>query len=151
MEEDLGLQGLYELTHPTQISLHSYSPLTLAYLGDSVYELVIRTLLLKDGNYPPGKLSKKSSSLVKATTQAQILESLMECLTPQEEGIFRRARNAHFGTKAKHASVMEYKKATGFEAIIGYLYLQKDMDRIYTLVGKGLQNIGEYRIGGYLV
>lgn len=122
-----------------EVNVALYSPLTLAYIGDCVYELIIRTKLVTMGNAPVNKLNKKASNLAKASTQAQIIESIMDMLNEEEEAVYKRGRNAHSCTKAKNASTSDYRKATGFEALIGYLYLQKKFDRIMELVKKGFQ------------
>lgn len=122
-----------------EVNVALYSPLTLAYIGDCVYELIIRTKLVTMGNAPVNKLNKKASNLAKASTQAQIIESIMDMLSEEEEAAYKRGRNAHSCTKAKNASTSDYRKATGFEALIGYLYLQKKFDRIMELVKKGFQ------------
>ena len=122
-----------------EVNVALYSPLTLAYIGDCVYELIIRTNLVTRGNAPVNKLNKMASNLAKASTQAQIIESIMDMLSEDEEAAYKRGRNAHSCTKAKNASTSDYRKATGFEALIGYLYLQKKFDRIMELVKKGFQ------------
>ena len=122
-----------------EVNVALYSPLTLAYIGDCVYELIIRTNLVTRGNAPVNKLNKKASKLAKASTQARIIESIMDMLSEDEEAAYKRGRNAHSCTKAKNASTSDYRKATGFEALIGYLYLQKKFDRIMELVKKGFQ------------
>ncbi len=121
----------------------SYSPLTLAYIGDGVYELVIRSMILADGNAPVNKLHKKSSGLVKAETQAQIVKIFLddELLTDDEIRIYKRGRNAQSYTKAKNASMVDYRMATGFEALIGYLYLLGKSDRMMELIGHGLKKM----------
>lgn len=121
----------------------SYSPLTLAYIGDGVYELVIRSMILADGNAPVNKLHKKSSGLVKAETQAQIVKIFLddELLTDDELRIYKRGRNAQSYTKAKNASMVDYRMATGFEALIGYLYLLGKSDRMMELIGHGLKKM----------
>ena len=116
-----------------EVNVALYSPLTLAYIGDCVYELIIRTNLVTRGNAPVNKLNKKASN------QARIIESIMDMLSEDEEAAYKRGRNAHSCTKAKNASTSDYRKATGFEALIGYLYLQKKFDRIMELVKKGFQ------------
>ena len=116
----------------------SYSPLTLAYIGDGVYELIIRTILVKKGNCPVNRLHKKASSLVKAAAQSAIIEKIEEELTQEEHDIYRRGRNAHSPTMAKHATMADYRRATGFEALMGYLYLKEDYERMITLVRKGI-------------
>ena len=122
-----------------EVNVALYSPLTLAYIGDCVYELIIRTNLVNRGNAHVNKLNKKASNLAKASTQARIIESIMDMLSEDEEAAYKRGRNAHSCTKAKNASTSDYRKATGFEALIGYLYLQKKFDRIMELVKKGFQ------------
>ena len=118
--------------------LRSYSPLTLAYIGDGVYELIIRTILVKKGNCPVNRLHKKASSLVKAGAQSAIMKVIEEELTPEELSVYRRGRNAHSPTMAKHATMADYRRATGFEALMGYLYLKEDYTRMLTLVRMGI-------------
>ena len=118
--------------------IRSYSPLTLAYIGDGIYELVIRTVLVKKGNCPVNRLHKKASSLVKAGAQSAIMEVIEEKLTPEELSVYHRGRNAHSPTMAKHATMADYRRATGFEALMGYLYLKEDYTRMLTLVRMGI-------------
>ena len=118
-----------------------YSPLTLAYIGDCVYELIIRTNLVYQANAPVNKLNQKASKMAKAQTQALMIDGIMDKLTSEEEAAYRRGRNAHSYTKAKNATTGEYRKATGFEALIGYLYLQKKFDRIMEIVKMGYEII----------
>lgn len=118
--------------------LRTYSPLTLAYIGDGVYELIIRTILVKRGNCPVNHLHKKASSLVKASAQSAMIEKIEPVLTEEEHGVYKRGRNAHSGTMAKHATMSDYRRATGFEALVGYLYLKEDFSRILELVKLGL-------------
>ena len=119
--------------------LRTYSPLTLAYIGDGVYELVIRTILVKKANCPVNRLHKKASSLVKASAQSGMMETLEPLLTEEEKSVYRRGRNAHSATMAKHATMADYRRATGFEALMGYLYLKEDFSRILELVHAGLE------------
>ena len=132
------LMQMKELFHLEDQDIRSYSPLTLAYIGDGVYELIIRTILVKKGNCPVNRLHKKASSLVKAAAQSAIIEKIEEELTQEEHDIYRRGRNAHSPTMAKHATMADYRRATGFEALMGYLYLKEDYERMITLVRKGL-------------
>ena len=113
-----------------------YSPLVLAYLGDAVYEVYIRTLLVSEGNSTVHKLHKRSVDYVKAKAQSDILHRLMDMdmLSPDEQNVVRRGRNAKSGTIPKNANVTEYKHATGFEALLGYLYLKKDYNRLRQLL-----------------
>ena len=135
---ETNLIQLKELFHLEDQDLRSYSPLTLAYIGDGVYELIIRTILVKKGNCPVNRLHKKASSLVKAGAQSAIMEVIEEELTPEELSVYRRGRNAHSPTMAKHATMADYRRATGFEALMGYLYLKEDYSRILTLVRMGI-------------
>lgn len=132
------LMQMKELFHLEDQDIRSYSPLTLAYIGDGVYELIIRTILVKKGNCPVNRLHKKASSLVKAAAQSAIIEKIEEELTQEEHDIYRRGRNAHSPTMAKHATMADYRRATGFEALMGYLYLKEDYVRIVELVRKGI-------------
>ena len=135
---ETNLMQLKELFHLEDQDLRSYSPLTLAYIGDGVYELVIRTILVKKGNCPVNRLHKKASSLVKAGAQSAIMEVIEEKLTPEELSVYRRGRNAHSPTMAKHATMADYRRATGFEALMGYLYLKEDYTRMLTLSRMGI-------------
>ncbi len=135
---ETNLIQLKELFHLEDQDLRSYSPLTLAYIGDGVYELIIRTILVKKGNCPVNRLHKKASSLVKAGAQSVIMEVIEEELTPEELSVYRRGRNAHSPTMAKHATMADYRRATGFEALMGYLYLKEDYTRMLTLVRMGI-------------
>lgn len=120
-----------------EVNVAEYSPLTLAYIGDCVYELIIRTNLVFQANAPVNKLNQKASRLAKAQTQAMMIEGIMDSLTPEEVAAYKRGRNANSYTKAKNATMGDYRKATGFEALIGYLYLQKQFERIMEIVRMG--------------
>ena len=133
------LRELKELFDLKDADLRTYSPLTLAYIGDGVYELVIRTILVKRANCPVHRLHKKASSLVKASAQSGMMEIIEPLLTEDEKSVYRRGRNAHSATMAKHATMADYRRATGFEALMGYLYLKEDFSRILELVHAGLE------------
>lgn len=124
------------------VDLRTYSPLTLAFLGDCVYDIIIRTVVVERGNRAPQGLHKKKSYLVNAKTQKELIESIQDLLTEEEESVYRRGRNAKSYTTAKNASVGDYRKATGFEALLGYLYLDDKMDRVMYLIKEGLKRIG---------
>jgi len=117
-----------------QGDLNSYSPLVLAFLGDAVYELYIRSLIVCEGNAPVHKLHKRSITFVKAKAQSDTIHRLMDILNEEEQDIVRRGRNAKSGTIPKNADVTEYKYATGFEALLGYLYLKRDFPRLLQLL-----------------
>ena len=116
----------------------SYSPLVLAYIGDGIYDLIIRTVVVNRGNTQANKLHRKTSSLVKAAAQAAMIDELLELLTEEEKAVFKRGRNAKSATMAKNATMADYRKATGFEALMGYLYLSNQMERMVYLVKEGL-------------
>lgn len=120
-----------------------YSPLTLAYLGDAVYEMVIRTICVKRTNMQTQKLHRKVTGYVSAKAQAKMMDALIGELTEEEESIYRRGRNSKPYTKAKNASMEEYLKATGFEALVGYLYLQKEYERMNVLIARGIEALQE--------
>ena len=100
-----------------------FSPLVLAYIGDAVYELIIRSILVSMGNRPVNKLNKDATSLVKASAQSEIIKLISDSLSDKEYTVFKRGRNSSPHTMAKNASMSDYKHATGFESLIGYLYL----------------------------
>ena len=128
-----------------EVDIRTYSPLVLAYIGDGIFELVIRSLLVGHGNAHAARLHKKASSLVNAGSQSAMLERIKEQLTEEELHIFRRGRNANSPTMAKHASVSDYRRATGFEALVGYLYLSGQFERLFKLVSLGLTKIGVWK------
>lgn len=125
-----------------ETDVRAYSPLTLAYIGDSVYDMIIKTVIVERSNRAANELHKKASSLVKAQAQAQMIEALQEVLSPEETAVYKRGRNAKSHTAAKNASIADYRKATGFEALVGYLYLQDKTDRILELIRDGLEKAG---------
>ena len=127
-----------ELFHLKDQDIRSYSPLTLAYIGDGVYELVVRTILVKNGNCPVNRIHKKASSLVKASAQSEIIGKIEDQLTEEEHAVYRRGRNAHSPTMAKHATMADYRRATGFEALMGYLYLREEYTRMLDLIRMGI-------------
>lgn len=118
------------------VDADSYSPLTLAYIGDCVYELAIRTLLLNKGNAPVNKLNKKASELAKAPTQSKMISMLVEneLLTGEELAVYKRGRNAKSFSTAKNATVSDYRRATGFEALMGWLYLRGESRRALEII-----------------
>ena len=119
------------------VDINTYSPLTLAYIGDSVYDLVIRSYVVGLGNVPNKKLHGKAVKYVSAVSQAQIMEKIKPALSEEELSIYKRGKNSKPSSKAKNATQKEYLKATGFEALLGYLYLLGREDRIFELVKMG--------------
>lgn len=133
------MAGLRESFGLEEVDIRTYSPLVLAYIGDVVYELVIRSLLVGKGNAQVNRLHRRASSLVNAAAQSAAFERIREELTEEELHVFRRGRNANSATMAKHATMTDYRRATGFEALMGYLYLTGQTERIYTLVRLGFE------------
>ena len=119
--------------------IRTYSPLTLAYIGDAIFELVVRTVLVERKNTQAEKLHKAATKIVKAETQALMIEALKEDLTEEELVVYKRGRNAKAVTRAKNATMSEYRRATGFEALMGYLYLKGDMERMIKLIHLGVE------------
>lgn len=140
---ETGLSCFKEALRLGPVDVREYSPLVLAYIGDAVYEVVIRTLILNRGNTQVNKMHKRASELVKAETQARFYKLLEARLTPEEQSVYRRGRNAKSATMPKHATMRDYRMATGFEALIGYLYLTEQMERMAELLGAGLDAMGE--------
>ena len=135
---ETSLKKFKELFELEDTDIRSYSPLTLAYIGDAIYELVIRTILVEKGNTQVNKLHQRASKLVKASAQSEIIEKLKPYLTEEEMGIFKRGRNAKSFTMAKNASMSDYRRATGFEALMGHLYLTEQWDRMLELIKIGI-------------
>ena len=104
------------------------SPLTLAFVGDGVYELMVRERLVGEANRPAGVLHKRTVELVRAEAQAAAMEQLLPLLTEEEAAAYRRGRNAHTARSGD-----DYHKATGLEALFGYLYLSGRIDRVREL------------------
>ena len=143
MGESLSLLGqIKEKFQCEPVDVRTYSPLTLAFIGDCVFDLIIRTVVVERGNRAASGLHKTKSAIVKAQSQAQMIEALLPELTDEEQSVYRRGRNAKSYTTAKNASIGDYRKATGFEALVGYLYLQDRTGRILELVQKGLELTG---------
>ena len=130
------LREQFQLGH---VDLRTYSPLTLAYMGDAVYELVIRTIVVSQGNSSPNKLHQRASAIVKASAQAELAEHIFPLLKEEEAQIYQRGCNAKPYSIAKNASKKDYCKATGLETLIGYLYLQENMSRVLELMKAGLK------------
>ncbi|NLA77553.1 MAG: ribonuclease III [Clostridiales bacterium] len=120
-----------------------YSPLTLAFLGDAVYSLLVREALVRQANRPAGELHKRSVRFVSAAAQAAAVRGILPILSEEETAILKRGRNAHSSHTPKNQSESDYRYATGFEALMGYLYLKGDTDRLEELFGivfGGIQN-----------
>lgn len=118
-----------------------YSPLTLAYLGDAVYEIIIRTIVVEGKSGGVNTLHQNSSRFVNAKAQADIVSAIEDKLSEEELTIYKRGRNAKPHSVAKNAEVRDYRMATGFEALVGYLYLSGEMERCLDLIRLGLDAV----------
>ena len=114
------------------------NPVVLAFVGDAVYSLFVREKYVFSHDFKAGELNALTTAEVNATSQAKLVKEIMPLFTENELAIFKRARNAKKGTKAKNASVLDYNMSTGFEAVLGYLYIQGNYDRINFLLNKGI-------------
>ena len=123
------------------VDIRTYSPLTLAYIGDGVFDLIIRSVVVGKGNTRPNKLHYRTSGIVKAHTQALIIEYLLPYLTEEEADIYRRGKNSKPQNKAKNATASDYRKATGLEALVGYLYLTDRFERLVELVKQAVDGL----------
>ena len=137
---EAAMQEIFQLR---AVEIQEYSPLTLAYIGDGIYELLIRTLVVNEGNKPVQKLHKETSALVQASAQSKMMRRLQEELTEEEHAVYKRGRNSKSVSPAKNQSVTDYRRATGFEALMGCLYLKKDWERMLKLVKTGLESLEE--------
>ena len=121
--------------------IRTYSPLTLAYIGDGIYDMVIRTILVEYGNAHVNRLHQKASGYVKAQAQKELFFRIEKELSEEELGVCRRGRNARSATVAENASVSVYRTATGVEALFGYLYLLGRQERIFELLRMGFPDL----------
>ena len=111
-----------------------YSPLVLAYIGDAVYEAYVRCSIVSTSNMPVHKLHKAATGFVKAKAQSDLMEKILPLLTEKETAVFKRGRNAKSATSPKNADIVDYRRATGFEALVGYLYIAGKKDRLIELL-----------------
>ena len=132
---------MQELFQMKEVDIKEYSPLTLAYIGDSIYDLIIKSLVINEGNKQVQKLQRETSSMVQASAQSKMMRTIQEHLTEEEHAVFKRGRNAKSVSPAKNQSITDYRRATGFEALMGYLYLKKEWKRMLDLVKIGLDSL----------
>ena len=146
MEESVTLADFLEYYKKSMglepVDVRTYSPLVLAYIGDAVYELMIRSKVINHGSMQVNKMHKHSAALVKASAQAQLIKALQEELTEEELAAYKRGRNAKSATMAKHATMIDYRMATGLEALVGWLFLTEQYARLAELVSRGLVKAG---------
>lgn len=122
-----------------KVNPESYSPLALAYIGDSVFDVMIRTIEVSKVNKQVNKYHRDVSKIVCATAQAKMILAILDKLTEEEQAVYKRGRNAKSYMKAKNASTIDYRNATGFEALLGYLYLKEDFKRLTDVVKIALE------------
>ena len=138
MEDSLKFEGLAEDIKESfglpDTDLRTYNPLSLAFIGDSIYETIIRTLVVEKGNKSVNAMAKEKNTLVNATKQSEIGELLKDYYTEEEAEIYRRGKNAKTANHSKSAAYSDYHKATGLEAVFGYLYLTGRIDRCVELI-----------------
>lgn len=144
MKKDLSndinfLEGVQKYFGDSKVKPEQYSALGLAYIGDGVFDLIIRTIVLDMGNGKVKNFHRITSSIVKAESQAKITKAILDELTEEENAIYKHGRNAKSATSAKNASIVDYRIATGFEALIGYLYLNNRLERALELIKMGLE------------
>ena len=118
----------------------NYSPLVLAFIGDAAYELAIRSMVVKQANRPVNELNRMKNKYVKAAAQSAMIEKILPELEADEAAVYKRGRNARSYTMAKNATMADYRRATGFEALMGYLYLEGKIERLLELVRKGMED-----------
>ncbi len=126
-----------------ELNPDSLSPLTLAFTGDAVFSLYIREMLVSEANRPVGQLHKLSVGWVKAEAQSKGMHAILDLLTEKETEVFKRGRNAHTSHTPKNQSGCDYHYATGFEALVGYLYLKDEVERLNFLLGEVIRCVGD--------
>ena len=144
MEKSVGFEFvsyMNEVFQMEEVDIREYSPLTLAYIGDCIYDLVIKSLVINEGNKQVNKLHQETSKLVQASAQSLMMRTMQEHLTEEEHAVYKRGRNAKSVSPAKNQSITDYRRATGFEALLGHLYLKKDYKRLVELVKIGLDSL----------
>ncbi len=138
MEFDSYVREVFEVH---EMDVQEYSPLTLAYIGDCVFDMIIKTIVVGEGNKQVQKLHQQTSSFVQASAQSQMMRKIQEVLTEEELKVYRRGRNTKTVSPAKNQSLTDYRRATGFESLLGYLYLQKQYKRMVDLVKIGMDSM----------
>lgn len=140
-EGDL-LRQIYERFGRGQAEPKLCPPLVLAYVGDGIYDLVVRTVLAGSGMSHVDRMNRQASAVCRASAQAAVVRAILDRLTEEEAAIYRRGRNAKPATKAKNATMSDYRHATGLEALCGYLYLNGELPRLLELLEAGFAQLG---------
>ena len=139
-EFDTYMQEIFQMK---EVDIKEYSPLTLAYIGDCIYDLIIKTKVISEGNKQVKKLHQETSGMVQASAQSEMMRALQPLLTEEEHAVYRRGRNAKSVSPAKNQSLTDYRRATGFEALMGWLYLKREWKRMADLIKIGLDHLSE--------
>ena len=139
-EFDTYMQEIFQMK---EVDTKEYTPLTLAYIGDCIYDLIIKTKVISEGNKQVKKLHQETSSMVQASAQSEMMRALQPLLTEEEHAVYRRGRNAKSVSPAKNQSLTDYRRATGFEALMGWLYLKREWKRMADLIKIGLDHLSE--------
>ena len=132
-----------DILHDKNVDVSSLSPLTLAFVGDTVFDLLTRCELVCEANRPVNALHNMASKRVCAAAQAEAIKRIMPLLTEDETAVFKRGRNTRVGSKAKNASSSDYHYATGLESLFGWLWLKGETDRLRYLYSEITNNSGE--------
>jgi ribonuclease-3 family protein len=135
------IEEIHEIFPSEEADIRSYSPLKLAYLGDAVYEIIIRTLIIEKVGGPVKNLHSRASGLVNAKAQAELVQTMLEELSEEEMAAYRHGRNAKTSSVAKHADIHDYRNATGLEALFGYLYLTGNSSRAVRLLKQAMEKL----------
>ena len=149
MEKSVGFEFdsyMREVFQMEEGDVRDYSPLTLAYIGDSIYDFIIKSLMISHCNKQVNNLHKDTSALVQASTQSLMMRTMQEHLTEEEHAVYKRGRNAKSVSPAKNQSITDYRRATGFEALLGFLYLKKEWKRLLDLVKIGLDSLESNKV-----
>jgi len=123
-----------------ELDVRTYSPLSLAYIGDSIYDVLVKLYLVGQGNRSVNQFHKLSKNYIKASEQARILKAIEHMLTEEELKIVKRGRNAKSRSVPKNANLNDYQLATGFECLLGYHMINRDYDRIIECVVEGINH-----------
>ena len=132
---------MQEIFQMQEVDIKTYSPLALAYIGDCIFDLIIKSLVLNQGNKQVQKMHKGTSRIVQASAQSLMMREIQKHLTEEEHLVYKRGRNTKTVSPARNQSLTDYRRATGFESLLGYLYLKKEWKRMLDLVKIGIDSL----------
>ena len=132
---------MQEIFQMQEVDIKTYSPLALAYIGDCIFDLIIKSLVLNQGNKQVQKMHKETSRIVQASAQSLMMREIQKHLTEEVHLVYKRGRNTKTVSPARNQSLTDYRRATGFESLLGYLYLKKEWKRMLDLVKIGLDSL----------